>query len=203
MKGGKSDRAGEGVDEVSVAMDNHPPTLTSVNTLTGAVKNTPFTISYATLNANSVGLFDADGDTISFQIEGVSSGTLTMNGNPVVPQSTVLGPGQSLVWTPPSNSLGPLDAFTVRAWDGQALSASDVQVKVDVEANTVPTLNSGSPFLAAINEDDVTNNGTLVSDIIASSPGLFHRPGPGALQGLAEPYPSTITSGDMKGWGFP
>ena len=65
----------------------------------------------------------------------------------MVPGTTLLGAGESLIWTPATNANGTLNAFTVRAWDGSLASASAVQVQVQVAAvNDAPTLTTVSPL---------------------------------------------------------
>ncbi len=110
-----------------------PPTLTTINTLTGATEDTPFTISYATLAA-AADEADVDGNAISFRVEAVGNGALTKNGGAVVAGTTLLSSGESLVWTPATNANGTLAAFTVRAFDGNLASASGVAVNVIVTA---------------------------------------------------------------------
>ena len=125
---------------VSVTAVNDAPTLTTVSPLSGATEDTAFTISFATLGAAS-NTNDVDGGSLQFRIEGVSSGVLTKGGTAVVPGTTLLGAGESLVWTPAANANGTLNAFTVRAWDGSLASATAVQVQVQVAAvNDAPTL---------------------------------------------------------------
>jgi autotransporter-associated beta strand protein len=128
---------------------NTAPTLTSVNTLTGASEETAFTISYATLAA-AADEADADGGTVSFRIEGVSSGTLTKSGSAVTAGSTTLASGESLVWTPAANATGTFAAFTVKAYDGTLTSISPVTVNVQVAAvNDAPTLTTISSLTGA------------------------------------------------------
>jgi len=110
---------------------NDWPTLTSVNTLHGATIDTAFTITYATL-ANAADEADPDGDPIAFQVQAVSSGTLTKGGVAVVPGTTTLGAGEELVWTPPAGVEGVFEAFTVVAHDGLLTSTGDVVVDVDI-----------------------------------------------------------------------
>jgi autotransporter-associated beta strand protein len=127
---------------VEVAGDNDAPTLTSISTLTGANLNTPFTVSYTTLAA-AANESDPDGTTPSFRIEGVSSGTLTKNGSPVIAGSTTFSSGESVVWTPATGFSGTTDAFTVKAWDGFLASSAAVAVNVTVSASaSVPQLTS-------------------------------------------------------------
>lgn len=129
--------------QVSVRVINDsPPTLTSISTITGASKNLPFTVTYAQLAPPRSNAADADNDPISFRIQSVSSGTLTLPGGAaVVPGTTLLAAGQTLIWNPPAGATGALPAFTVRAWDGLLHSASAVQVTINV-TNTAPTLSN-------------------------------------------------------------
>jgi hypothetical protein len=128
---------------VSINVNNvpDPPTLTSISTLNGSVEDNPTTITYAALAA-AANEADSDSPTISFRVEGVSSGTLTKNGSAVSPGTTLLGPGEQLVWTPAANANGTLAAFSVKAWDGALVSTTAaVQVNVSVAAvNDPPTL---------------------------------------------------------------
>ncbi len=73
------------------------------------------------------------GDEISFRIQSVLSGTLTLNGNPVQPGVTLIEPGDVLDWTPANGTApGVVMAFTVRAFDGTSVSATNVNVPVVV-----------------------------------------------------------------------
>ncbi|MEI8395697.1 MAG: VCBS domain-containing protein [Rhodospirillaceae bacterium] len=122
---------------------NDAPTMTTVNSLSGATKNVAYTISYATLAA-AANEADIDGDTLSFRIEAVTSGSLTKGGTAVTGGSTLLGTGESLVWTPGTDATGTLDAFTIVAFDGAASSVTPVQVQVAVTGSSVPTGGPGS-----------------------------------------------------------
>ncbi|MBI4661055.1 MAG: hypothetical protein HY735_19665, partial [Verrucomicrobia bacterium] len=122
---------------------NDAPTLTRVDTLNGATEDTPFSISYATLAA-AADEADVDGGALSFQIEAVSTGTLTKGGVPVTPAATRLGIGETLVWTPAADANQTLNAFTVKAHDGTTASASPVQAQVSVAAvNDAPSFVKG------------------------------------------------------------
>jgi hypothetical protein len=151
---------------------NHVPTLTSVGTVTGAVEDQDFSISHVALLPASNGA-DVDGDAISFRVESISGGTLKKNGVAVVPGSTLLTAGESLVWHPVADANGVLNAFTVKAWDGLAVSSTPVQVKVDVAAvNDAPVVNTtGSALLYTENGGAVAvDSGLAVSDV--DSPNL-------------------------------
>jgi len=117
-----------------------PPTLTAVATLTGAAKDTPFTITYDALAA-AADEADADGGTIHFRVRSVSSGSLLDAGTAVVPGATLLSPGGAWTWTPDGGASGTLAAFTVDAWDGEFASADPVTVRIEVAAgNRAPRI---------------------------------------------------------------
>jgi len=121
---------------ITVANVNDAPTLTEVDTLKGAIVGHDFTITYWTFKRASDAK-DIDGDTLRFRIEAVTSGTLTKDGEAVTPGTTLLGPGESLVWRHADGEDGILDAFTVTAWDGELGSETPVQVAVHVQAPEV------------------------------------------------------------------
>lgn len=136
---------------IDVNAINEAPTLTSVSDLTGASEDTAYNITYAALLA-AANESDVDGDTVSFRIEAISSGTLTKNGVAVMTGSTTIGPSEQLVWTPAPNASGTLDAFTVRAFDKILTSASPVQVRVSTASvNDRPTFVASNP--STVNED--------------------------------------------------
>jgi uncharacterized delta-60 repeat protein len=154
------DNAGlESATPVQLTLDvtavNDAPTLSTLSTLTGASEDTGFTLTYAALAA-AANEADVDlGDTLSFRVEALSTGTLTKGGLAVVPGTTLLASGESLVWTPAPNASGSaLNAFTVVAWDGTAASATPVQLSVDVGSlNDAPTLTAFTSPAASVNED--------------------------------------------------
>jgi hypothetical protein len=112
---------------------NQPPTLTAVAPLTGANQDKDFTISYAALAA-AADEADPNGGTVSFQVAGVTTGTLKKGGQDVTPGATTLGPGESLVWHPAAGATGTQNAFTVKAWDGKLASTDAVPVQINVTA---------------------------------------------------------------------
>ncbi|MEM8637664.1 MAG: S8 family serine peptidase [Cyanobacteria bacterium P01_G01_bin.54] len=89
----------------------------------------PHTITYAELLAAS-DVTDANGDEISFRIEGIENGELTLNGEAVNPGTTLVGPEDTLAWVP-FVAGEDLTGFTVTVTDGQAFSAA-VPVTFDV-----------------------------------------------------------------------
>ncbi|MDD4891499.1 MAG: discoidin domain-containing protein, partial [Phycisphaerae bacterium] len=132
---------------------NTAPTLSAISTLPNAVEDSDFSITYDTLRiaANEV---EPDGDSLSFRIESVTSGTLTKGGTAVTPGTTLLSStGDGLVWHPAADANGlALNAFTVKAYDGSLASSTAVQVKVDVDpVNDAPSFAKGSD--QTVNED--------------------------------------------------
>ena len=195
---------------MTLAPVNDMPTLTSVTALTGATEDTAFTITYAMLAA-AANAADVDGDTLSFRVEAVSSGTLTKGGTPVVPGTTALATGESLVWTPALDANGTLNAFTIKASDGTLASATAVQVQVAVAAvNDAPTLTtvatlagatedtaftiSYATLAAAANEADVDGD-TLAFRIEAVSSGTLTKGGTPVTAGE-----TTLATGESLVW---
>ncbi|NUQ61804.1 MAG: hypothetical protein HUU20_04905, partial [Pirellulales bacterium] len=87
---------------------------------------------------------DIEGAPIAFQIESLTSGTLTKDGV-AVSAGGILSSGQSWVWTPSPDANGELEAFTILAWDGLTTSATAVPVRVSVAAvNDVPAFTVGA-----------------------------------------------------------
>ena len=126
--------------QVSVNLVNVAPTLTSIATLSIADQQTPFAISYFTLLGAS-NVADADNDPLQFQINSISSGTLTITHNnvvsAVVPGSTVFVQGDTLTWTPANGVTGSaINAFAVTAFDpvDSLTSSPPVQVTINVRA---------------------------------------------------------------------
>ncbi|MFO0946521.1 MAG: Ig-like domain-containing protein [Planctomycetota bacterium] len=129
---------------------NIAPTLSTINTLSLAQQDHPFTVTYAALAA-AANEADANGNSLSFRVEAISSGTLTKNGVAIAPGVTLLSTGEELVWTPlPGTNGQGVNMFTVRAWDGLLACSSAVQVKVNF--NSPPTLTNMSTLTGA-NED--------------------------------------------------
>ena len=112
---------------------NQPPTLTAINTISGATEGTAFTISYTALAA-AANEDDPEGDLISFRVEWLLSGTLTKNGAAVVPGTTLLSSGENWTWTSASSANGIIAGFTIKAYDGTLASASAVTVNINVSA---------------------------------------------------------------------
>ncbi|MDB5323183.1 MAG: hypothetical protein JWN40_4814, partial [Phycisphaerales bacterium] len=121
---------------------NQAPLLSSVATLRGAVEGVAFDITTDQLLRAS-DASDPENAALGFRIESILAGSLInlTTGQSVVPGVTLLLPGQTLRWTPPAISFGSdttrtLAAFTVRAWDGQVLSAG-TPATASIEVTTV------------------------------------------------------------------
>jgi len=145
------------------ASGNAPPTLTTVDMLTGATEDTDFSVTYAALAA-AANEADADGDPISFRVEAITAGTLRESGMPVVLGVSLLSSGESWTWHPAAHANGTLDMFTVVAWDGQAVSTTPIQVTAEqvLAINDTPTAEdqtvsggAGTPTVITLVGDDV------------------------------------------------
>ena len=140
---------------VSIDTRNDRPLLTSISLLPGGVEDTAYVIPFATLLNNS-NATDSNSDPLSFRVENVVSGTLTLNGNPVIPGFTLILPGQQVVWLPPSDANGVLNAFTVSAFDGELASTPPVLVQIALSAvNDAPRFQANQPFGGGVIENSL------------------------------------------------
>ncbi len=104
----------------------------------GLGMNVAQTIDWQTLKTAS-GAADPQGDALSFRIDAVLSGSLSLDGTPVVPGQTLLSQGQSLVWTPAKDAIGPVGVFEMSASDGQFFSPQS-RVEMDLVTTSVLVL---------------------------------------------------------------
>jgi len=114
---------------VSIA-NNAAPTFTAVEPLSGT-QNIPVLITYESLLADSNAV-DPEGSAVLFRIVSVKSGSLRKENEAVKANSTTLGPGERLVWTPKVNAVGKTAALAVKATDGAATSSRAVTVPVNL-----------------------------------------------------------------------
>jgi VCBS repeat-containing protein len=105
------------------------PILTFVYPFIGAVQAAPFVITYDALHWNS-----DIGCGVSFRVESLTSGTLSKDGQPLEYGASLISPGESVVWTPPSDAVGQVEAFRIVAWDGTHQSSNSVPVYVEAHA---------------------------------------------------------------------
>jgi len=138
--------------QLSVLNVNEAPTLTAIDTFTGALEDQALTITYADL-AGKANEADADGDTISFVIKSITALTTLeikkgAEGSWVVASvDDIITSADQVRWTPAANAFGSaLTAFTVVAYDGFLESASPVAVKVDVTDVPEPPVVTAASF---------------------------------------------------------
>ena len=178
----------EAMVAITVGAVNDAPVYAAQAAVDGATEDTPFTLTHAALLAAATAS-DADGDVLIFRVETILSGTLTKNGQAVSPGATLVGPGETLVWTPPANEFGSAySIFTARLSDGTALSAATRPVTANVApVNDGPILN---PLLdLVLNEDQTTTrivtgigsgaaneDQTLTVTAVSSDPALLPNP---------------------------
>jgi hypothetical protein len=141
--------------------DNSPPLIITIRPIKYVPPWEEVTIPFDLLLA-AADIWDPDGGKVAFRIESVDAGLLRKGGDPVVPGETVLGFGESLQLQGPQAMAGPeserleasgepLDAFTVRAFDGATISDHRIAVPIQfVEAGGLP---SAEDDLLDIDED--------------------------------------------------
>ena len=127
---------------VDVNIDvNARPVFDTAPDLSGAVAGQPVSIDFASLAANASDPYG--GDAMSFIITSVESGTLELNGLAVT--GGEFTSGDSLVWTPDASAVQTTPAFTLLAFDGQAVS-SGTGVLVAGIVNGMPVFDALSTF---------------------------------------------------------
>lgn len=126
---------------------NDAPTMTIIAGLTGATED-GFAVVEHTALMNASDAFDEDGDPIAFRVEAVIDGQLYHDGQPAIPGTTILWPGDAFQWVPSPDSNGPgIQAFSIVAWDGAVPSATALPVLIDVlPVNDSPTVNALAPI---------------------------------------------------------
>ena len=121
--------AGSGSIDSKVVPITVLPRLTYVSPFAGAVRGTPFPITYDSLFWSSDISYG-----VSYKVESLTSGTLTKDGHPLEFGTSLISPGESVAWTPPSDAVGQVEAFRVVAWDGSHQSSNPVPVYVEAHA---------------------------------------------------------------------
>ncbi|MBK7003059.1 MAG: DUF4347 domain-containing protein [Rhodoferax sp.] len=183
---------------------NAIPTLTTLNTISGATEDTQFQISKTDLQtagnaADADGLGDFSG--FSYVVKAVSSGTLKIGADAGsatdydATSNKTIDATHLAFWTPAANANATLAAFTVVVKDPEgAESVTPVQVAVNAAAvPDVPVLDTTkSPVLTTISENvgnpvnGATTGSTLVSDLVYTNPGMANfSDGDNDLPGLA------------------
>ncbi|MEH1810571.1 CHAT domain-containing protein [Nostoc sp.] len=119
---------------ITINSVNIPPQVTANSQLPDTQTNQSVNFTFASLAAQ---VTDADTDITSIRIDAVNTGTLTVNGVPVEPGVTTLSGTETLVYTPPTDANGSLNAFVISANDVVS-SSGPVQVAINVNVPTVP-----------------------------------------------------------------
>ncbi|MEH2180710.1 CHAT domain-containing protein [Nostoc sp.] len=119
---------------ITITSVNTPPTLTANSLLPNTQTNQPVTLTFSSLTPL---VLDANNDITSIKVNVVNTGNLTVNGNSVIPDFTTLFNGDTLVYTPPADTNGSLNAFVISANDGVSSSAP-VQIGINVRPNDTP-----------------------------------------------------------------
>jgi T1SS-143 domain-containing protein len=111
------------------------PTLTNVDDFVGS-EDTALDITYQDL-LDAADESDRDGTVDAFRITSVTQGTLLLNGVLVVGPVDVTA-GDTLIWTPPTDSQGTQEAFAIVAVDNDGGESSPtVPVNVDLAADGI------------------------------------------------------------------
>lgn len=122
---------------VAVKAVNTAPVVTAGTiTLTGALMNKNFPITFDTLNTAiqnaliSYSDVDTDPASLGFQVTAIS-GTLKVGGV-AVSSPVLLMPTGTIAWRPATNATGKITALQVRIWDGWLASSAFVTVLIRV-----------------------------------------------------------------------
>ncbi|MEH2345419.1 MAG: CHAT domain-containing protein [Nostoc sp.] len=136
---------------ITINSVNTPPQVTANSQLPDTQTNQSVNFTFASQAAQ---VTDADTDITSIRIDAVNTGTLTVNGVPVEPGVTTLSGTETLVYTPPTDANGSLNAFVISANDVVS-SSGPVQVAINVNVPTVPNV---PPCTFQCNLPDKPNN---------------------------------------------
>ncbi|WP_159789740.1 Ig-like domain-containing protein [Sodalinema gerasimenkoae] len=116
-----------------------------------------------------------------------SEGTVDTDFNPGASGSVLaiaIDPKRDVLYTPMANFNG-LDSFTYTLRDSNGISNTPITVEILV--NDAPVLdNSNDTTLTAINQGDITNSGTLISELVGiNAASIISDPNPNAAKGIA------------------
>ena len=124
---------------ITITSVNTPPTLTANSSLPDTQTNQPVTLTFSSLAPL---VSDGNNDITSIKVDVVNTGNITVNGVPVIPGVTTLSSGDTLVYTPPADTNGSLNAFVISANDGVSSSAP---VQIGINVSQIPTPNPETP----------------------------------------------------------
>ncbi|MBD1892994.1 CHAT domain-containing protein [Coleofasciculus sp. FACHB-SPT9] len=185
-------------DGISITFINQAPTLTVNSQLTDTQQNQPLTFTFADLNPIAS---DANGDNTLIRIDAIAAGTLTRNGVALSAGDTI-NASDILVYTPPQDATGSVNAFTISATDTVSTSApSQIAINVtnppqppDPNPPQPPDPNPPQPPQAVppnrlpINLQPESDRLLLIGEPLAQSPSLTEL---AILQGVL-PEPSLL-----------
>ncbi|MEH2215002.1 CHAT domain-containing protein [Nostoc sp.] len=124
---------------ITITSVNTPPTLTANSSLPDTQTNQPVTLTFSSLAPL---VSDGNNDITSIKVDVVNTGNITVNGVPVIPGVTTLSSGDTLVYTPPADTNGSLNAFVISANDGVS---SSTPVQIGINVSQIPTPNPETP----------------------------------------------------------
>ena len=128
------------IDGISITFINQAPALTANPQLTDTQQNQPVTFTFADLNPIAS---DVNGDNTSIRINAIAAGTLTRNGV-VLSAGDTINRIDVLVYTPPQNATGSVNAFSIRATDNVSTSAP-VQIAINITNTPLPPTPTPTP----------------------------------------------------------
>jgi filamentous hemagglutinin family protein len=114
-------------DGISITFINQAPTLTVNPQLSNTQQNQPLTFTFADLNPIAS---DVNGDNTSIRIDAIAAGTLTRNGVALSAGDTI-NRSDVFVYTPPQDTTGSVNAFTIGVTDNVSTSAP-VPISINV-----------------------------------------------------------------------
>ncbi|MEH1854450.1 MAG: CHAT domain-containing protein [Nostoc sp.] len=126
---------------ITITSVNTPPILAANSSLPNTQTNQAVTLTFSSLAPL---VSDANNDITFIKVDVVNTGNLTVNGLPVIPGVTTLSSGDTLVYTPPTDVNGSLNAFVISAND-RVSSSAPVQVAINVNQTPTPTFTPNPP----------------------------------------------------------
>jgi Ca2+-binding RTX toxin-like protein len=188
------------------------PSLNPSANLPQGTEDTAYNLSWDALTG-ALEASDPQADALSLRIEQIISGSLSLNGVAVTPGKTLLSKGQSLIWTPPENASGLMDALLVCAFDGVYTSPQG-KIEIAVAAvNDAPMILGPTELsLGVMNVADfsaASGKAFSISDVDAAADGLWtvgitvaHGQGAIALLGPLTGLTAVDKQGEDGGLGF-
>lgn len=135
-------------NDISITFTNTPPTLSTNSQLPEVKQNQQLTFSVVDLNPL---VYDLDGDFTSVVLEEILHGRLLKNGIEVEP-GMILEGGDVLVYIPPENSNGQINAFTLKASDGVSFSEA---LLISINVTTDEPQHNNQPQTSTIQPQQV------------------------------------------------